>query len=89
MMTKEQIEYYGRKTMALARQYQNATEHEKNEIEAELEKIYKNIGSRENELKILDWIDQQEWLLDMVRGNTNAFDNHGNYIPVTYRFYED
>ena len=88
-MTKEQIEYYGRKTMTLARQYQNATEHEKTEIETELEKINKSIGSRENEIKVLDWIDRQEWLFDMVRGNTSAFDDEGNYIPASYRWCED
>lgn len=83
-MSPKKIEEYGKKFMKLRNQFSRASEKEIPELEARYEELMKGI-SQEDEQKILDWIDEQQYLIDMVRGGTDVFDENGNYRPVSYR----
>lgn len=75
MINQAQIEDLGCKFMS-------ATAANSDELETLAQTL-----SREEELAVLDWIDEQEMLRDMVCGTADpkAFDASGRYVPASMR----
>lgn len=75
MINQAQIEDLGCKFMS-------ATAANSDELETLAQTL-----SREEELAVLDWIDEQEMIRDMVRGTADpkAFDASGRYVPASMR----
>lgn len=86
MRTEEQIAELGERVNELRARYQQTAADDTKAVEAldkELEALAKEIG--EDEERVLDWIDEQQWLMDMTRCAQGVFDADGHYVPVTRR----
>lgn len=85
MRTENQIAELGRKLIALRARYQQTSPDDTKAVAA-LDKELAALGEEmgEDEEWVLDWIDEQQRLLDMTRGG-GVFDAAGHYIPITYR----
>lgn len=81
MLTKKQVESLGKRLMALRERIQENPDGDYNEEYASIMCQFKD---RDEEVQVLDWLDEKEYVKDMLFG-TGVFDDDGQYIPVTRR----
>ena len=86
MRTEEQIAEFGRRINALKARYGQTTEDDIDTVtalEKEPEALLEEIG--EDEERVIEWIDEQQWLVDMTLCAQGVFDADGYYVPLSRR----